>query len=46
MTYLFNDYFHNKEAMSVALLFTFGSLILLAPSASWLTKRFGKKRPA
>lgn len=25
MTYLFNDYFHNKEAMSVALLFTFGS---------------------
>lgn len=43
MTYLFNDYFHNKEAMSVALLFTFGSLILLAPSASWLTKRFGKK---
>ena len=43
MTYLFNDYFHNKEAMSVALLFTFGSLVLLAPSASWLTKRFGKK---
>lgn len=44
MTYLFNDYFHNKAAMSVALLFTFGSLILLAPSASSLTKRFGKKR--
>lgn len=43
MTYLFNDYFHNKEAMSVALLFTFGSLVLLAPSASRLTKRFGKK---
>ena len=33
MTYLFNDYFHNKEAMSVALLFTFGSLVLLAPFA-------------
>ena len=43
MTYLFNDYFNNKQAMSVALLFTFGSLVLLAPSASWLTKRFGKK---
>lgn len=43
MTYLFNDYFHNKQAMSIALLFTFGSLILLAPSASYLTKRFGKK---
>lgn len=43
MTYLFNDYFHDKQAMSIALLFTFGSLVLLAPSASYLTKRFGKK---
>ncbi|MGX5833615.1 MFS transporter [Aeromonas piscicola] len=43
MTYLFNDYFHDKQAMSIALLFTFGSLVLLAPSASYLTRRFGKK---
>ena len=43
MTYLFNDYFHDKQSMSIALLFTFGSLVLLAPSASFLTKRFGKK---
>lgn len=43
MTYLFNDYFHDKQAMSIALLFTFGSLVLLAPSASFLTRRFGKK---
>nr|WP_233993431.1 MFS transporter [Latilactobacillus sakei] len=42
-TYLFNDYFHNKEAMSIALLFTYGTVILLAPFATWVIKRFGKK---
>ncbi|SPC37988.1 MFS transporter [Latilactobacillus fuchuensis] len=42
-TYLFNDYFHNKQAMSIALLFTYGTVILLAPFATWLIKRFGKK---
>lgn len=43
MTYLFNDYFHNKEAMSIALLFTYGTVIVLAPFATVLTKWFGKK---
>lgn len=43
MTYLFNDYFHNKEAMSIALLFTYGTVIVLAPFATALTKWFGKK---
>jgi GPH family glycoside/pentoside/hexuronide:cation symporter len=42
-TYLFNDYFHNNKAMSIALLFTYGTVILLAPFATWLIKRFGKK---
>lgn len=42
-TYLFNDYFHNQKAMSIALLFTYGSVILLAPFATWLIKHFGKK---
>ena len=43
MTYLFNDYFHNKQAMSVALLFTYGTVVVLAPFATKLTKLFGKK---
>lgn len=43
LTYLFNDYFHNDKAMSVALLFNYGTVIALAPFASMLTKRFGKK---
>lgn len=42
-TYLFTNYFHNSEALSVALLFTYGSVILLAPCATWLIKHFGKK---
>jgi GPH family glycoside/pentoside/hexuronide:cation symporter len=42
-TYLFNDYFKNKQAMSVALLFTYGTVIVLAPFAAKLTARFGKK---
>ncbi len=43
MTYLFNDYFHNKEAMSIALLFTYGTVVVLAPFATALTRWFGKK---
>lgn len=42
-TYLFNDYFHNSQAMSVALLFTYGSVILLSPFATWMIKHWGKK---
>ncbi|WP_316479527.1 pyruvate formate lyase family protein, partial [Enterococcus faecium] len=36
-------YFHNKQAMSVALLFTYGTVVVLAPFATKLTKLFGKK---
>ena len=46
MTYLFNDYFHNKQAMSVALLFTYGTVVVLAPFATKLTKLFGKRKQA
>ena len=43
LTYLFNDYFQNEKAMSVALLFNYGTVIVLAPFAKRLTERFGKK---
>ncbi len=42
-TYLFNDYFHNKQAMSIALLFTYGTVVVLAPFATMLIKKFGKR---
>lgn len=42
-TYLFNDYFNNNQALSVALLFTYGTTIVLAPFAKWITVKFGKK---
>lgn len=42
-TYLFSDYFHNSAAMSVALLFTYGSVLLLSPFATWMIKHWGKK---
>ncbi|CAM3038470.1 MFS transporter [Lactiplantibacillus plajomi] len=42
-TYLFNDYFNNNHALSVALLFTYGTTIALAPFAKWITVKFGKK---
>lgn len=42
-TYLFNDYFNNNKALSIALLFTYGTTIVLAPFARWLTIKFGKK---
>lgn len=42
-TYLFNDYFNNNQALSVALLFTYGTTAVLAPFARWITIRFGKK---
>lgn len=43
MTYLFNDYFHNKQAMSVALLFTYGTVVVLAPFATKLTNYLVKE---
>lgn len=46
MTYLFNDYFHNKEAMSVALLFTFGSWFCWHHRHPGSQSGLVKKRPA
>lgn len=43
LTYLFNDYFHDKLAMSIAVSFNFISVILMAPFATTLSKKFGKK---
>ncbi|WP_461213719.1 MFS transporter [Lacticaseibacillus sp. GG6-2] len=42
-TYLFTDYFHNNKALSIALLFTYGTTVALAPFAKWLNSKFGKK---
>lgn len=42
-TYLFNDYFKSAAAMSVAMVFTYATVILLAPFATYLTNKFGKK---
>lgn len=43
ISYLFNDYFKNKSAMAVALIFNFATVILLAPFGHYLTKKFGRK---
>ncbi|KRK11622.1 sugar (Glycoside-Pentoside-Hexuronide) transporter [Lacticaseibacillus zeae DSM 20178 = KCTC 3804] len=42
-TYLFTDYFQNSTALSIALLFTYGTVVVLAPFATKLIKSFGKK---
>ncbi len=42
-TYMFTDYFQSKQALSIALLFTYGTTVVLAPFAKWLNTRFGKK---
>lgn len=42
-TYMFTDYFRSKQALSIALLFTYGTTIILAPFAKWLNSKFGKK---
>lgn len=42
-TYMFTDYFRNKQALSIALLFTYGTVVVLAPFATKLIKNFGKK---
>lgn len=43
LTYLFNDYFSDKVAMSIADTFNFITIILMAPFAIPLSKKFGKK---
>lgn len=46
LTYLFNDYFQNKTAMSIALVFNFTTVILVAPFAQTLVRKFGRKESA
>lgn len=46
LTYLFNDYFKNKHAMSIALVFNFTTVIIVAPFAQFLVRRFGRKESA
>ncbi|WP_040470998.1 MFS transporter [Lentilactobacillus kisonensis] len=43
ISYLFNDYFQNKGAMSLALIVNFATVLLLAPFSNWMTQRFGRK---
>lgn len=43
ISYLFNDYFRNKGAMSIALIFNFATVLLLAPFSNWMTRKFGRK---
>ncbi len=43
LTYLFDDYFNSSLGMSIALIFNFTSVILLAPFAHYFTDRFGRK---
>ncbi len=43
ISYLFNDYFQNKAAMSIALIFNFATVLLLAPFSTWMTKKWGRK---
>ncbi|WP_040470665.1 MFS transporter [Lentilactobacillus kisonensis] len=43
ISYLFNDYFQNKAAMSLALIVNFATVLLLAPFSNWMTRRFGRK---
>ena len=46
LTDLFNDYFQNKTAMSIALVFNFTTVILVAPFAQDLVRKFGRKESA
>ncbi len=43
ISYLFNDYFQNKAAMSLALIINFATVLLLAPFSNWMTQKFGRK---
>jgi GPH family glycoside/pentoside/hexuronide:cation symporter len=43
LSYLFNDYFQNKTAMSIALIFNVASSLILAPFVGYFTKKFGRK---
>lgn len=43
MTYLFNDYFKNGLALSIAGFFTYGCPLILAPFMHRIIKKYGKK---
>lgn len=45
-TYLFNDYFHNSAAMSVAMLFNWGTVIIVSGPTIHFIKKYGKKEVA
>ncbi|WP_316671116.1 MFS transporter [uncultured Propionibacterium sp.] len=46
LTYLYNDYFQDKGWMSVALVFNFTTVVLIAPFAGAVVRRFGRKESA
>jgi GPH family glycoside/pentoside/hexuronide:cation symporter len=43
ISYLFNDYFQNKVAMSIALIMNYAVVLVLAPFAGALVRKFGRK---
>lgn len=43
LSYLFNDYFQNKTALSIALIMNYVTVLVLAPFASILVDKFGRK---
>lgn len=43
IAYLFNDYFRNTAAMSVAMIFNYVIIIILAPFSGWIVKKYGRK---
>ncbi|WP_207761104.1 MFS transporter [Bifidobacterium simiarum] len=42
-TYLFDTYFHSKTGMAIAVMFNFITVLVLAPFATGIAKRFGKR---
>lgn len=46
LTYLYNDYFSDKRWMSVALVFNFTTVVLIAPFAGLIVRTFGRKESA
>lgn len=45
-SYLFKDYFHNTQALSISGFLGFLNIILVAPAIAPLSKKFGKKEMA
>lgn len=45
-TYLFDTYFHNKTGMAIAVMFNYITVLVLAPFATGIAKKFGKRESA